>query len=202
MSGVEIQFMFHRSNDKIDPERAPPPCRNFSRVASLAFHFHLICHKPLYMRPNFDHCLALSVRHCFLWILLSCGPGEPGESRVFVGHGESAWLDGSGWFEYQVWLILCILLLFYLIQISIFKWKYCLWGSKRIWWYPSSDGPKVISNEGMDFNDPKEFDDPQVFNDTKGISIGSMDFDTPKGYSDTSIFDGLVLNIVMINFAL
>ena len=62
MSGVEIQFMFHRSNGKIDPERAPPPCRNFSRVASLAFHFHLICHKPLYMRPNFDHCLALSVR--------------------------------------------------------------------------------------------------------------------------------------------
>ena len=97
MSGVEIQFMFHRSNDKIDPERAPPPCRNFSRVASLAFHFHLICHKPLYMRPNFDHCLALSVRHCFLWILLSCGPGEPGESRVFVGHGESAWLGGSDW---------------------------------------------------------------------------------------------------------
>ena len=41
--------MFHRSNGKIDPERAPPPCRNFSRVASLAFHFHLICHKPLYI---------------------------------------------------------------------------------------------------------------------------------------------------------
>ena len=54
----------------------------------------------------------------------------------------------------------------------------------------------------MDFNDPKEFDDPQVFNDQKGISIGSMDSDTPKVYSDTSIFDGLVLNIVMINFAL
>ena len=49
MSGVEIQFMFQRSIDKIDPERSPPPCRNFSRVASLAFHFHLICHKPLYI---------------------------------------------------------------------------------------------------------------------------------------------------------
>ena len=32
----------------------------------------------------------------------------------------------------------------------------------------------VISNESMDFNDPKEFDDP------KGISIGSMNFDIQK----------------------
>ena len=54
----------------------------------------------------------------------------------------------------------------------------------------------------MDFNDPKEFHDPLVSDDPKGISIGSMDFDTPKVYSDTSIFDSLVLNIVMINFAL
>ena len=40
---------------------------------------------------------------------------------------------------------------------------------------------------------PKEFDDPQVFDDPKGISIGSMDFDNPKVYGYTSIFDGLVL---------
>ena len=53
----------------------------------------------------------------------------------------------------------------------------------------------------MFFDDRKEFPEPRVLN-PKGISIGSMDFDTPKGYSDTSIFDGLVLNIVMINFAL
>ena len=46
-----------------------------------------------------------------------------------------------------------------------------------------------ISNECMDFNDPKEFDDPQAFNDPKGISIESMD--NPKVYGDTSIFDGL-----------
>ena len=44
----------------------------------------------------------------------------------------------------------------------------------------------------MNFNDPKEFDDLQVFDDSKGISIGSMDFDNPKVYGDTSIFDGLV----------
>ena len=43
-----------------------------------------------------------------------------------------------------------------------------------------SDGLiKVISNESMDYNDPK------------GISIGSMDIDNPKVYGDTSIFDGL-----------
>ena len=35
--------------------------------------------------------------------------------------------------------------------------------------------------------------DHQVFDDPKGISIGSMDFDNPKVYGDTSIFDGLVL---------
>ena len=39
---------------------------------------------------------------------------------------------------------------------------------------------------------PKEFHDPQVFDDPKGISIGSMDFDNPKVYGDTFIFDGLV----------
>ena len=31
-----------------------------------------------------------------------------------------------------------------------------------------SDGLKVISNEGMDFNDPKEIDDLQVFEEIKG----------------------------------
>ena len=40
----------------------------------------------------------------------------------------------------------------------------------------------IISNESMDFNDPKEFDDPQVLDDTKGIS--SVDFDNPKVYSE------------------
>ena len=37
----------------------------------------------------------------------------------------------------------------------------------------------VISNESMDFNDPKEFNDPQAFDDLKGISMESMNFDTP-----------------------
>ena len=46
-----------------------------------------------------------------------------------------------------------------------------------------SDGLiKVISNESMDYNDPK------------GISIGSMDIDNPKVYGDTSISDGLVFS--------
>ena len=40
----------------------------------------------------------------------------------------------------------------------------------------------------MDSDDPKEFDDPQLFDDLKGISIGSMNFDNPEVY----IFDGLV----------
>ena len=44
----------------------------------------------------------------------------------------------------------------------------------------------------MDLYGPKEFDDPQVFDDPKGISIGSMNFDNPKVYGDTSIFNGLV----------
>ena len=44
----------------------------------------------------------------------------------------------------------------------------------------------------MDLYGPKEFDDPQVFDDPKGISIGSMNFDNPKVYGDTSIFDGLI----------
>ena len=47
-----------------------------------------------------------------------------------------------------------------------------------------SDGPKVISNESMDFNDPKEFDDPQV---------GSVCFDNQKFYCGIFIFDGLFL---------
>ena len=47
-----------------------------------------------------------------------------------------------------------------------------------------SDGLKVISNESMDFNDPKEFDDPQV---------GSVCFDNQKFYCGIFIFDGLFL---------
>ena len=43
-----------------------------------------------------------------------------------------------------------------------------------------SYGLKVISNESIDFNDPKEFDDPPFFNDPEEISIGSMAFDIPK----------------------
>ena len=43
----------------------------------------------------------------------------------------------------------------------------------------------------------KEFDDPQVFDNPKGISIGSMDFDNPKVFGDTSIFDSLVLLVCL-----
>ena len=52
-------------------------------------------------------------------------------------------------------------------------------------------GLYFISNENMDFNDPKEFNDPQIFNGSTGISIGRMDFQS-KVYVDTTIFDGLV----------
>ena len=31
--------------------------------------------------------------------------------------------------------------------------------------FDDRDGLKVISNESMDLNDPKEFDDPQLFHD-------------------------------------
>ena len=44
----------------------------------------------------------------------------------------------------------------------------------------------------MAFKLPKEFDDAQVFDDPKGISIGSRDFDNPEVCGDTSISDGLV----------
>ena len=50
----------------------------------------------------------------------------------------------------------------------------------------------VISDESMNFNDPKEFDYSQVLDDLKEILIGSMDFHNPKVYGDTSISDGLV----------
>ena len=43
----------------------------------------------------------------------------------------------------------------------------------------------------------KEFDDPQVFDNQKGISIGSMDFDNPKVFGDTFISDGLVVVLVV-----
>ena len=49
---------------------------------------------------------------------------------------------------------------------------------------------QVISNKSMKFDDQKVFDASQVFDDPRGIAIGSMDF--PKVSSDTSIFDGLV----------
>ena len=64
----------------------------------------------------------------------------------------------------------------------------------------------IISNETMDFNDPKELDDPNYlmlpairwspaiwWSPAIQWSIGSMDFDNPKVYGDTSIADGLVL---------
>ena len=49
------------------------------------------------------------------------------------------------------------------------------------------------------FDDPKEFDNSMIFDDPKGISIGSMDFDNPKVYGDTFIFDGLVVHGVFMN---
>ena len=55
----------------------------------------------------------------------------------------------------------------------------------------------VISNQFVDFDDPKEFNDSQVFDDPKGISIGSMDFGNSKVYGDTSISDGLVCLFVV-----
>ena len=52
----------------------------------------------------------------------------------------------------------------------------------------------------MAFKLPKEFDDAQVFDDPKGISIGSRDFDNPKVYNDTSIFDDLVIFGVFVSY--
>ena len=42
------------------------------------------------------------------------------------------------------------------------------------------DGPKVISSDSMEFDNPKVFDDLQVFEDPKVISNKSMEFDNPK----------------------
>ena len=44
----------------------------------------------------------------------------------------------------------------------------------------------MSSNEGIDFDDPKEFDDPQIFDDPIEKSIGSMDVYNQKVYGDTS----------------
>ena len=48
-----------------------------------------------------------------------------------------------------------------------------------------------LSQNELNFNDPKEFDDPRVFDNQKVISKGSVDFEIPKLYGDTSILDGL-----------
>ena len=86
------------------------------------------------------------------------------------GLDESAWLGGSGWSGVQ----------------SLANSRYFLDYSQV------ADGLNFISNENMDFNDPKDFDDPQALDGPTGISIGSIDFDNPKNYGDTSIFDDLV----------
>ena len=46
----------------------------------------------------------------------------------------------------------------------------------------------IISNESMDFNDPKELDDPQGHDDLKFISNESMDFNDPKEFDDHQVF--------------
>ena len=79
---------------------------------------------------------------------------------------------------------------------SIFIGKYGLWLSKRIWWAPSLWWSKSHFKRKCGFySDPRNFDDHQVFDDPKGISIGSMsmNFDHSKVNGNTSIFDGLVL---------
>ena len=63
----------------------------------------------------------------------------------------------------------------------------------------------IISNESMDFNDPKELVDPN-YSSIPAIwwspairwSIWSMDFDNPKVYGDTSITVGLVWMAAMM----
>ena len=47
-------------------------------------------------------------------------------------------------------------------------------------------GVPSLANSGYFLDDPNEFDNPQVFEDPKGISIGSMDYDNPKVYVYTS----------------
>ena len=72
----------------------------------------------------------------------------------------------------------------------------------------------IISNESMDFNDPKEFDDPS-YSMTPAIRwsqaiqwspairwlIGSMDFDNTIVYGDTFISDGLVYETSLLVFS-
>ena len=58
---------------------------------------------------------------------------------------------------------------------SFFKWKFCLWWFKRIWW-SLADGLKVISNESTDFNDPEDFDDSQLFDDPQ-LFVDPQQFD-------------------------
>ena len=41
----------------------------------------------------------------------------------------------------------------------------------------------IISNESMDFNDPKEFDDPQLFDDLRAILLSQL-FNDPQLFDD------------------
>ena len=83
---------------------------------------------------------------------------------------------------------LCIFLLPYLIQKHFLNRNIALDDPKEFDDPEVSDGLKVISNESMEFNDPK------------GISIESMNFDNPKVYGDTSIYDGLVCSEHIVTF--
>ena len=49
----------------------------------------------------------------------------------------------------------------------------------------------IITNESMDFNDPKELDDHQLFDDPSYLMIvtnESMDFNDPKKFNDPQLF--------------
>ena len=82
----------------------------------------------------------------------------------FGGLDESAWLGGH--FSY------------YLICSKVFLIGNIFFDDPQV-----HHSLKVILNKCVDFDDPKEFDDFQIFDDPKGISIGSMDFDNPKVWS-------------------
>ena len=55
-----------------------------------------------------------------------------------------------------------------------------------------------LSNESVEFDDPKEGDDPQISNEPKEISIGGMDLDLLIHKSTVNVtFNGFVLKSVI-----
>ena len=60
---------------------------------------------------------------------------------------------------------------------------------------------RVLSNESVEFDDPKECDDTQISNEPKGISIGSMDLELVIQKSTVITSPSMVLFLNLLSFS-